>query len=388
MTFKPPKWLMWDEDTINSYNKKEDFYQYVYGIKDLAIRHKEYEKASVYVSKVFNIEGNIAEVSLITDEFTPEEDTNISGISKQDTSLEYYITFKENPDIDDWKPILPKGKEGIENELLIFQDKNSAKLRFKCNNQMEKSVYKNGVRLDSQFWSYGSDNTIRIDKGYDEYSVYTISYYPNLDAGSPWDIELGPQDKEIIPYRGTEGTSGEVFYNGTDRNGQLKLSRHPYIDYSRINNEEDDYQPIKVVLEAVDDNHKIAGLNGDTIDIVMPYETDHTSVITKNVTDYKTLKRPVLKPYNTKVDTATGQPINPQFEYYQSGRSLYFTETFNNTRIISNQQTNHGDAIINVAYDYLKVSCRLKVIARNTSNSSKSVTPVLKNYSLIFKVVK
>lgn len=388
MKINPPQWLKWDEDTVRSYDEKKGYYRYTYGIKDIQIKHKEFEDASVYVSKPFNIDGNIAEISLKTEEYNHKDSTKKRGINPNETDLEYYVSFNEHPTVKDWIPILPQGKEYIENELLIFRDKKICSLRFQCGTDKEKTVYKNGVKLDSQFWSYGADNTITIDKGFDQYSTYTISYYPSLDVSSPWDIELKEKDRDIVSFYSEEGMDGEVFNRGTNRNGELVLSKHPYIDYERINNGDVDYQPIRVILESKDDVHKLAGPNSQAIEIVRPYPTEHTSVITKNVTDYKGLNTPILKPYNTSIDTATNQPINPQFEYYQEGRKLFFTETFNNTRIISNQQTNHGDAIINVSYEYLRASVRLKIIARNTFNGDSAVTPVLKNYSLIFKVVK
>ena len=50
--------------------------------------------------------------------------------------------------------------------------------------------------------------------------------------------------------------------------------------------------------------------------------------------------------------------------------------------------TNHGDADIRVKYDYLKTSVRLKIILRNTSNKDNALTPIIRGYNLIFKVMR
>ena len=375
----PPGWLKWDEETIRIHDKKEKKYSYVYGLKDIQIKYKEFKSASIYVSKPFQIDGNVAEINLEVNEYNPIKDSQISkAINPYDTSVEYYITFHEDPISTEWIPILPKGKQFIENEVLLFRGSRVCSLRFSCDKSKEVIVYKNGVKLEEQFWSYGSDNTISIDRNFDKYSIYTIQYFPNLNVSSPWDIEYKIND--ALP-------SQEVFYDGAGRNGEIILSKHPYIDYNKINTDPN-YEPIKVYLQSKDSIHMLSGPNKTTYTNIGPIETDKVKAITKNITDYKYLTEPNPMPYNTSIDPATGEPINLEFQYYQDGRKLYFTETFNNSRIITNRDTNHGDAIIKVQYDYLKVNARLKIILRNTSSGGSTITPSIRDYNLVFKVVR
>lgn len=383
----PPEWLKWDEESVRLYDKKQKKYSYVYGIKDMQIKYKEFESASVYVSKPFNIDGNVAEINLEVNEYNPIKDSQVNkAINPYDTSVEYYITFHENPTTEDWIPVLPKGQQTIENEVLLFRDSNTCSLRFQCDFNKEVIVYKNGVKLERQFWSHNPNNTISIDRNFDKYSIYTVQYYPDINVASPWNIELKEDDKHIVKFTDSNGNRYETFSNGAGRNGEVLLSKHPYIDYNKVNSSSN-YEPIKVYLDSKDDIHMLSGPNKTTYKNVGPVATDTVKAYTKNITDYKYLTEPNLKPYDTTID-ATNKPINLEFQYYQDGRKLYFTETFNNTNIITNQTINHGNAIIKVQYDYLKVNARLKIILRNTSNAGNTITPSVRDYSLIFKVVR
>jgi hypothetical protein len=385
-----PKWLMWDDETIKSYDKKENVYKYSYGISDINIASREFSPKSMYISKPFEINGNVMEVSLNTVEHHPIRRTLSDKINPYDTSIEYYITFKESIAENDgaaWIPILPKGQDEVDNELLIFEG-NTAKLRFKRDMSRAISVYKNGILLDQQYWSYTQDNRIRIDKRFDKYDIYTVKYYPDTKLSSPWDIEIKDGDRIIRDFRrkitdssGYEDhLDGELFEQGADRNGSILLSKTPYIDYGRLQTDSS-YNPIEVYLIS---EKGLAGPNKSILNEVGP-KTE--GVKTLNVTDYINGESPILSPYDTKIGDE-GVPVNPNFEYYQDGRRIYFTETFNNTHVFSNMQINHGDAKIKVRYKYLDTKARIKIILRNTSNRDKTISPVLHEYSLAFKVMR
>lgn len=398
----PPDWLKWDEESIKSHNKTKNKYKYVYGIKDIQMSYKNFSSASVYVSKPFIVDGNVVEVSLDVDEYNPALSTLSKSINPFDTSIEYYICFKESFDPEKenaWIPILPRGKELIENEVLLFKDNQVASLRFQRDPNKETIIYKNGIKLNNQYWSYGKDNTIRIDKRFDKYAVYTIKYHPDMNVSSPWDIELTESNRKIesfleeSPPRDSNGNIlyGEIFTNGTDRNGSILLSKHPYVDYARINSDPT-YKPIEVFLKPgagyYGDKEGKSNISGPGGSVIKTEITSNSAPAkTKNITDYKYRSEPILKLYDTALGD-DGKPINLDFEYYQDGRRLYFTETFNNSHIVSNMTTNHGDADIRVKYDYLKTSVRLKIILRNTSNKDNALTPIIRGYNLIFKVMR
>jgi len=338
-----PRWLDWSDKNIASFDKNSHLYKYTYGVKDIQVRYKEFDRASVFVSKPYQIDGNIVEVNLIANDKNHLTQRTNNATSPFDTVIEYYITFKEHPRYDEWIPILPEGQERV-NEFLFTNGTKRAKLRFACDRNKEIIVYKNGVKISEDHWSYCSDNSIVIDRYFDKYAIYTVSYYPDQLVSDPWNIELKPEDREIVPYISPDGSEGEVFRNGTDRNGTITLTKTPYIDYGRINNDDPSYHPIEVVLE----NGKIAGPNRTVYSLI----TKDTTPATRNITDYKTLSAVTLKPYDhTLVNNAM---LHPYFEYVQEGRKLYFTETFNNSNIVSNMPTNHGDAWIRVKYSYLR----------------------------------
>jgi len=373
-----PQWLDWSDENIQSNDVNRRLYKYTYGVKDVQIRYKEFEKASVFVSKPYFIDGNIIEVGLITDEDNYVTHANSNGVNPYDTAVEHYITFKEYPHADEWIPILPTGQERVPNELLILNGGQKGFLRFSCNTAKEIVVYKNNIKMPNEFWSYCSDNSIIIDKYFDRYATYTVAYYPNQMTSDPWNIELKEEDRKIVPYKSVDGTDGEVFRNGTDRNGIVTLTKYPYIDYARINSNDITYTPVNISLE----NANIAGPNRTVFSLI----TKDTTPATKNITDYISLSEAVLRSYDV---TLTGQTITyPYFEYVQDGRKLYFTETFNNSSIISNMATNHGDAWIRVKYNFLQTQFRFKTILRNTSSKANSVTPSVNSYSLVFKVMR
>jgi hypothetical protein len=272
-----PKWLDWSDENIKSYDKNSHLYRYTYGVKDIQVRYKEFDRSSVFVTKPYEIEGNILEVSLIADDSNYMVQTTNNATSPFDTTIEYYITFKETPTPEDWIPILPSSQDRI-NEFLYMNNSRRSKLRFLCDTSKDIVVYKNGIKLSRDYWSYCADNSIAIDKYFDKYAIYTASYYPDHLAKNPWDIELKPSDRNIVTYEAPDGSKGEVFKEGTDRNGTIILSKTPYIDYEKINSGAA-YTPIEVTLF----NGAIAGPNKTVYSTI----TNTSAPATRNVTDYK-----------------------------------------------------------------------------------------------------
>lgn len=372
-----PKWLDFSEEQITAHDESARLYRYTYGIKDIQVKSNEFEKASVFVSRPYEVDGNVMEVSLEADERNYATYSSGNGTSPFDTTIEYYISFREHPRYDEWIPILPTGRDYIY-EYLFTKGTKQGRLRFACDPSREISVYKNGIKLPEDSWSFCPDNSIAVDKRYDKYAIYTVGYHPNVIQSDPWNINLKEDDREIIPFIGPDGSEGEVFRNGSDRNGTITLCKHPYVDYKRINTEETGYHPVEVFLE----NARIAGPNRTVYTSVGP----STVPATRNVTDYKTLTDSFLCPYDPS--PVIGGISHPYFEYIQDGRKLYFTETFNNSGIVSNMPTNHGDAWVRVKYEYLRSKLRFKSILRNVSPETPSVTPSVNGYSLIFKVMR
>ncbi len=348
-----------------------DKYEYALGLYNTEIRETRYAPVGIYVSKPFQVDGNAIELSLDAIENHPVFDT-LGRVSDRQTSIEYYITYSNNPTTIEWLPILPTEQKKIRNELLIFKNRPDAKLRFKARSNMPISVYENGNLMSNSSWFIKPDYKhiqINSDRFMDN-KTYTIDYVPDSNHRDPWNINFIKEGLSPTP-------AYEIFENGTSRNAILYLDKQPYIDYSKINDTE--YSPVKVTL--FDAN--IKGPGRTAYDIVSPSGTE---AFTKNVTDYQSDIQPLLRQYDPKI----GEDSNPTylgFEFLHSNNKLYFTETFYNSHIVDNMTISHGNAKIKVDYELLTPSIRIKIILRNTSELG-TVSPVVSSYTLKFHVVR
>ena len=373
----------------NNFKKEQStsYKEYIYGIKDLSICNKTYERASVFISKPYTIEGNVMQVLLDSKESFPTflSDGNLQS---QHTSVEYYITHTLNPSNDQWYAILPEWQQNIKNEYLLFDDTKRATLRFFCDTNKSIKIYKDGVRLNEDEWalilSESVGHQVYILDDFTPHAYYTIDYHPDSAIRDPWVVDFQKLGAKPVNYVGKDGEEGELF-NGTDHNGKVSLNYYPYIDYDSIYKEDgydpnkSNYTPISVILE---DANIIAPAN--TIHkVVYPYsgEVEEGRAYTKNITDYhNTEKDYTFTPYD---------PIDyPFFEYYQKGRNLFFSDTFNRSEIVSNHGVSKGNANVKVSYEYLVSNVRIKIILRRMDTSNPGITPMVEQYSLKFKVMR
>lgn len=352
-------------------------YEYVYGIKDLQIQGNEYAEKSIFVSKPMQVEGNVMQISLQAVEEHPLFSSLTGEATERQTSVEYYVSYVENPSLTDWHPILPEGEEQISSELLIFDTARTATLRFPALTSQEAKVFKNGIKYSN--WTFTSGGTkIQLLEELQTGAVYTINYKPNADIVDPWNIDI--YQKGLKTARQVD-----VFPNGTNHNKTLSLSKYPYIDYSQINTVDSfdpnttGYRPITVTLK----DAKIQGVNNSVIKEVLPYTGATTDPRTFNITDYKSKQWKQPKAYSL---AKTAPYLN--FEYYHEGSKLYFSETFNKADILTNLDITHGNAGITVEYDYLVSNFRIKIILRRTGLAYNSVSPIVHQYALKFKAMK
>jgi hypothetical protein len=358
-------------------------YEYTYGIKHLEIKHKQYENKSIFVSKPIAVDGNAMQVSLHAIEEHPLFDQLTGEASDRQTSVEYYVSYKENPTQNEWHAILPEGIQTVKSELLMFTQSKTAKLRFPAliGSQVNPVVYKNHVALKKVDWSFADGATkVQLLGAHDPTAIYTIDYTPNAEAYNPWILDI---DNQV--YARTEKVT-ETFKEGTNHNKTILLSQYPYVDYGHINLTEgydpnlNEYVPIKVRLK----NASIAGPGKTTYSNVEPFNGESTqTVFTKNITDYKTSEWKEPKSYSLKDEDAYNG-----FEYWQEGNKLYFSETFNKADIYTNQETNHGNAEIEVEYEYMASRFRIKIILRRNSSDINTLSPIVHEYALKFKVMK
>lgn len=357
-------------------------YEYLMGIKDLTIKHKQYNDKAVFVSKPMEVDGNVMQVSLHSIEEHPVFDELSGKAADRQTSIEYYIAYSENPTADEWHPILPEDQLTIQGELLIFDTAQTATIRFPAlvTSKEEPKLYKNGLLVDKTLWSFADGGLkVQLLTKYDSAAIYTINYTPNSKFYNPWTLDI--RKKGIVTKKQID-----KFPNGTNHNKTITLSQYPYVDYERINLADSydpntsDYKPIQVYLK----NAQIAGTNRAIFKEANPYDGTITP-FTKNITDYKHGIAKKLIPYS--IDSKNGTPYFG-FEYMQEGSKLYFTETFNKTDIYTNTETNHGNAEVQVEYEYMVSNFRIKIILRKNSSDTNTLTPIVHEYALKFKVMK
>ena len=357
-------------------------YEYLYGIKNLEIKHIQYENKSVYVSKPMNVAGNVMQVSLSAIEEHPLFDTLNNKAADRQTSVEYYIASvgtNPNPTLDEWYPILPESERTVKSELLMFESARTAELRFPALIGSKAVVYRNGLALENGEWAFadgGSKMRLLIER--DQTAIYTIDYTPNAEFYNPWLIDINQSNSQPVKHT-------QIFETGTNHNKTVVLEKYPYINYELINTTDgydqnlSSYVPIKVSLQ----NASITGPSRVTYKEVLPLQSGNQVVFTKNVTNYKTGHPETLKPYSIDPDKAYNG-----FEYYHEGNKLFFSETFNKADIHTNLQESHGNANIVVEYEYLSSDFRMKIILRRNSTDENTLTPIVHQYTLKFKVMK
>jgi hypothetical protein len=400
-------------------------YEYVYGAYEIQVRGQEYNQSGVYVSVPHSVNGNIQTVVLESKEWHPiflDADgilnkktwNSIGGIIDyaeplRRTSVEYSVSCD---DFEPWIPILPLDQIYINNELLLFPDRTVPKTQtrfpiIKTPGDQFPRVYKDEVPLMyHRDWAFdeGQDQSIVIMPAWwDPESYYTIDYYPDESTQSAHMIDFAP---------GSNVSSTKLvqeYFNGAgepiiDKNCSAKLKYYPYVDRDglAIRNtdgtltQEYDYNPIQITLNPSEHElnsqiHKING-SGKVITGEIKSTRNPTTDVPSpkpearclNVTDYFSSDLPVLNEYIPTIDV--GNPI-PTFEYYHTGKRVYFPETFRNDGAVENYGTVNGNAIVKIVYEYLVSGVRCRIVLRRTNRTDASVTPKIDYYALKFKVL-
>lgn len=359
--------------------EEKSIYEYAIGIKNIAMSSKVYAEKSIYVSQPIAVEGNVMEVLFDSVEEHPIFD-NVSGKTvTRRTSVEYYLTTAEKPNQEDWVAILPSRQKTIIGERL-FLENNIAKLRFDAE-IASIVIYKDGSRLkQKEFVVMENGKSIQVKDQDSLFHIYTVDYKPNATSRDPWKLDVShlttSRQKQI-----------DTFPNGTNHNKTVTLSRYPYVDMAYINHSEnynpntDSYRPFQVYLK----NASIAGESRKVYKEVRPAHFNE-EVFTYDKSLYKQDKWADLTPYSLEAPTYKG------FEYYNWKKNLTFSETFNRADIFNsdfnNQKETHGNAEIEVHYEYLVAAFRLKIILRRNLASESMASPLVHEYTLQFKTQK
>ena len=356
--------------------EEKSLYEYAIGIKNIEVSAKRYKNEGVYVSKAMTIEGNVREITLETEEEYPFFDDIGQVVDRRRSSIEYYVSMMEKPSPSDWIPILPVGEQMVKSERLLLKA-GVGKLRFQCE-PASVVVYKDGLRVsDLSYVVTGKGSEIRMES-VEPRSIYTVDYRPSREERDPWKIEVegsGSRKKRVDRFPG-----------GTNHNKTVVLSKYPFIDRGYINGVEDydpntdSYRPFSVYLK----NANIAGPDKTTLKEVSP-KAEGGLVNTLNKTIYKEEKWSDIQKYNLETGYLS-------FDYYTWKDRVVFSETFNRANIFNqdfnNAEYSHGNAEIEVHYEYLATDFRLKAIIRRNTRESDMVSPALHDYKLYFKTEK
>lgn len=354
-----------------------NLYEYILGLYEAVGIDASYHYRGIYVSKPFNIPGNIVGVELDTNEQHPLFDI-VDYATDQHTSIEYYITHKSQPGPHDWYPILPIHQQDIRSELLLpdrkFIGDNTefgsaitaahtvAHTRFFMQPDMPITLYMNGSRMEDNAWDiYPDFKQIAIkDDYFMSNAVYTVDYTPDSIVYNPWHID-------ILDLPITLASMTEEISHGPDRNGVVTLQHYPYVNHTKMSNDPE-YEPILVTI----DNAHIIGPDDLVYNSALPYH-EETVVSTQNVTNYMDAQQPDPTPYT---------PENLTFEYIHQGNQLFFAD---NLKKIDPAGGQYATGTLQVSYQTLSPSIRMKIIMRSTSPLT-SATPKINQYKLQFYV--
>lgn len=291
-----------------------NFCEYVYGLEELQARERRYRQQSVYLTEPIVFPGTLRQVSLAAEEEHPLVD------GRRFTDVEYDVWAGGA-----WLPVLPQGKR-VECERLWGP---RASLRFELQGNLQ--VYKNG----QPFNDYELVDGELVLHNYFEGAIYTASYDP---APSAYVAEMGVHPRDFV----TGSELGESFA-GTDRNGEIRLSYYPYIDYREL-----------VEFKSYNEGHAWT--------VMLPTGASPLQVLVdgtpyQNVTDYV---------YGARVTPADGQ-------YVQDADVIRFAGQLN--------------VPIRVLYRYVGSETRLRITLRRNVFGYDTLTPQVKAIRLIPKTV-
>jgi hypothetical protein len=163
--------LLNDSMTRKSFIK----YVYQYGFYNLKLNYSEFDKTGVYVSNKIQFKQNIKSIKIKPTEIISYN----KNISAKNTDIEYYITYKESPNWNDWQPILPYNTSAIYGELLQMYP-NDCMFRFKATSVI--GVYRDNIKLSEGLnFEYVIKDGLYVGVNipdFNFFSKYTVSYVP------------------------------------------------------------------------------------------------------------------------------------------------------------------------------------------------------------------
>ena len=319
-------------------------YEYVYGAYEIDIRKIWYVDTGEYISPKYQVGGPIIEASLEPTEVTP------SG-----TTIEYQVSTRP----DQWRNILPENSSGYiyKERVDIDPITQVGPLRFPCSGTIS-DAYMNDSVLPGSSYSFDGNNLYIVSGVYAMTASYTASYYPQgVNDSLPSGVRLSFSDDPLT-------TTQETIEGADSRQYDVTLSHFPFVDYRPIN---DTAEANKAVPNFYRTDGRWLNINASGVYGIDPGDYYDVMIVTvdgysaENMTDYYNDIRPALTQYSLS--------SYPNFEYFHSGKKLYFNTTLDKREV-------------RVTYSYLNDYIQLRATLRNNLRSRITSTPVLDDYTI------
>lgn len=361
--------VMQEIESYQDYDKDNTImmskFEYQYGLYNLAVNFNEYSEVGVYVTKpLTNL--NVQKIQLET----VEEHALMENISTNVTSIEYSVTEKDDPGVNDWYPILPKNVKVIRGEFMnvVFTNQYEARLRFDVKKIID--VRGNGVKLFAKI-DYKIVGRNVVIMNYNPSLIYTVDYEPMASAYIIDFLErVTKRTFDPVKNRYNEIITAQKVTDKIDMQSSsniVSLSKTPFWDRSIINR----------IEETSKDDMKSRNWNPTYIDnIYIPIEVqiilpsgesimqqvdkfEAGNVFLTNKTDYHDLNRSLLEPFD-----------GSNYQYRIERNEIKFNTTLpKGTRVLAN-------------YSFLTGPIRLKVLMRRNIIDEVGLTPVLHEYKI------
>jgi len=361
-------------------------YAYKMGISDIQILQTDFANASEFTSESFDSNG-IFRVQIITDEEHPVLYDKLGELHRS-TSIRWKLDIGNGRTIN----ILPANSVDNDNNPIVFDEQlittsGNAKTRWTIDTSKFYNIRANGS--SAQKFNINSDGTQVNIIDYNPDLIYTISYYPLIDA-----TNNDPSDILIEDYAAPVVNPEEVF-DGNDKNSQIKLTYHPHIALSVINditnfwrpdnnegiwnlkgengkvlaieNSDVTQSPVLTNSANIGVTHTLLKINGKKWGNIEEYFQRYEPIqilidgeIARNMTDYLTGEKPSL------MDQKTGSGIR---YYIQNGNTIEFDGPI--------------EGQIRVRYESLVANMRLCATLNCNRSFPRDLTPMVKNATIM-----